>query len=258
MNKDNTSTKEQLLQTSVDAIHATTQVLAALTPITAIFHATFVKSPMEKRLQQQLDALAEELEILKRQNGQLTEEYLVNHPIFSGAVAQILMLSMAEPIEEKRKIYRNMALNTVVNIDIEADMKIMFIGMMDEFTASHIRLIMLFNHPDWMEQLDMKSNWDNPHPHLSDYENMDVAMRSIGFHHITEQMVVRLEWLGEDIFFARRLLLDLIHAQILVLPTEGFGSIPLRDLIGRPATSSLGAKFAEFAASPIAQIKVSE
>jgi hypothetical protein len=168
---------------------------------------------------------------------------LANHPIFSGAVAQILMLSMAEPIEEKRRIYRNMALNTVVKTDIETDMKMSFIRMMNEFTVSHIRLLMLFNQPNWTEILDMNSNCDDP--------NYGEAHKSIGFRHITEQMMKHLDWLDNDIFFARMLLLDLVNTQILVLPNDGIGGVSLGRYIDRPATSLLGAKFVAFATSPI-------
>ncbi|MFM6396565.1 MAG: hypothetical protein ACKPFF_07755, partial [Planktothrix sp.] len=100
----------------------------------------FVKSPSEKRLNKFLEALVADLERLQEQmRGQVN----LDNPSFQTTLMNALQIVMRNHQEEKILALKNAVLNSSFIHPIDDDLQFMFLHWIDEFTPSHLKILIL-------------------------------------------------------------------------------------------------------------------
>ena len=102
-----------------------------------------------------LEDVRQELNDLRRKVERLTPEALRDDKVFVAAIAQATMAAMRTPEPDKREALKNAVVHVAVNAvlgpgpsavalhPIRSDVELMFLNMIDNFTATHLQVLRL-------------------------------------------------------------------------------------------------------------------
>lgn len=118
----------------------------------AVTFVTALGWRLEQRREQWFTQLAEGVEELRQRLGGLTLESLVGDDRFTDAVVSATRTVEHTHQAEKIKALRNAVLNSAVPGAPDADTQAVILNLVDRFTASHLRVLTLWDDPPaWFE-----------------------------------------------------------------------------------------------------------
>jgi hypothetical protein len=100
-----------------------------------------------KRRDAWLGSLASDLSDLIQQSGGPSLDRLGENPLFSDAVRRTTRIAETTSQEEKILALRNAVLNSVASDSFDADIQLIFLRNLEDFTASHLILLAFFDDP---------------------------------------------------------------------------------------------------------------
>ena len=152
-------------------------------------------------------------------------EDLPNDPLFMDALVTSVRIADRTSREEKLDLLRNAVVNSVMRGAPDADLQMVFFRWIDEFTVSHLQLLILANSPtDWYKSHDI--------PMVSDSTTVRQEMVERAMPWFAGKREV-IEVVERDLIQA-----NLIHSGILV-PFTG-------DVIYESLTTEVGKRFVAF------------
>ncbi|HUY12305.1 MAG TPA: hypothetical protein VMX16_01580 [Terriglobia bacterium] len=104
-----------------------------------------VEPPLNKRLQEWRESIAEAIEELQQRVEGLTPENLQDNPAFISTVAYATQAAIRTHQEAKREALRNAVLNTAAGNELDEDLPLMFVNLVDNFSRFHLQLLRYFN-----------------------------------------------------------------------------------------------------------------
>ncbi|EOU1149011.1 hypothetical protein [Clostridium perfringens] len=139
--------ENDLKPTSGDLIMAGVRGLVGTVPFMAELLDVVFSSPIEKRKDEWLIQLAKGLEELREQVGEQKLENLTENEVFQTIVLDATNIAIRTHQEMKRKALCNACINTVKEIDISEDKKLVFIRLIDQLTEIDLKLLLYFEDP---------------------------------------------------------------------------------------------------------------
>lgn len=140
-------------RTAADFLHALVKGGLGTVPVAGSLLSEFfgylIAPEAERRRDRFLNDLAASIAQLEAA-GKLTVESLQNNEQFITTLVQATQAAMRDHVEEKRAALRNAILNSVTPTSMDGARNQMFVRMIDEFTAWHLRILALVRHPaEW-------------------------------------------------------------------------------------------------------------
>jgi hypothetical protein len=111
-----------------------------------------LRLPIMKRQHAWLADLAERLRALES-NGRLRVEDLTQDEAFVDAIVRALESVRRPREQEKREALRNAVLNVALATTPDETLREMFLGIVEQFNAWHLRLLRAVDHPDAWAQV---------------------------------------------------------------------------------------------------------
>jgi hypothetical protein len=122
----------------------------------AVTFVTVLNWRLEERRERWFTQLAEGVEELRQRVDGLSLEDLAGNDLFADAVVTATRTVEHTHQEEKISALRNAVLNSAAPDAPDADTQAIMLGLVDRFTASHLRLLMLFDDPAaWFARHDL-------------------------------------------------------------------------------------------------------
>ena len=142
-------------------------------PILAIsgavtFFSSFITPFERKNGNKFLDDLKRDFEELEKQMDIKFSEVLNNDKVLS-AILEAYPIAVRTYKEEKRKILRNVVLNTALPSDIDDDLQFSFINYVGRLTPSHIVALQLYS--DFWNKHVEPNNWSKHNTDIAEIEN---------------------------------------------------------------------------------------
>lgn len=196
----------------------------------AVAFVTAVNWQLDRRREEWLAGLSEAVEDLRQRLGDADFETLAENPRFVDAVMITTRVIDHTHQEEKLAALRNAVLNSLAPEAPDADTQAMFLSLVDRFTASHLRVLTLWNDPvAWFESRGL------PGPPQA---------KAGAMTQVVEAALPEMQ--GRQDFYA------LVAAD---LNASGLLAAELSGLLGtgalmRPLTNGIGQQFVEFISSP--------
>lgn len=139
-----------LKKTYGDYLHATTKAGIALTPIlgggmSELF--SLVSPPLEKRKNEWLKKIAQELDDLKYKIDDFNVEKLFENEIFISNFLRASQLAITIHQKERLKALKNTVINSALEINIDENEQMLFINLIESMTDWHIKTICYFEDP---------------------------------------------------------------------------------------------------------------
>jgi hypothetical protein len=126
-----------------DTAHLVTKGVLSIVPGASELFEFFVKPPLEDRLEEWMENVAEVLRDLAENKNYDLEELQQNQE-FITIVAQATQIAIRNHQKYKIKSLRNVISNSIVYTDIRGDLKLLFIRYIDELTPTHLKLLNFF------------------------------------------------------------------------------------------------------------------
>jgi hypothetical protein len=143
------STGQEIVARVVEAALGSVPVVGNALAVTFV---TALGWRLEERREQWFTQLAEGVEELRQQVDGLSLEALVDDGRFTDAVVSATRTVEHTHQAEKIEALRNAVLNSAVPGAPDADTQAIFLNLVDRFTASHLRLLTLWDGPAaWFE-----------------------------------------------------------------------------------------------------------
>jgi len=118
----------------------------------AVVFTTLVSWRLDQHREEWLTELAEAVEDLQRRLGDVDVDKLVEDPRFLDAVVSATRTIEHTHQRDKVEALRNAVLNSVSPDAPDADTQAYFLNLADRFTASHLRLLTMWDDPPaWFE-----------------------------------------------------------------------------------------------------------
>ncbi|WP_394392188.1 hypothetical protein [Shewanella woodyi] len=133
--------------------------------LTTLFETVF-SAPIDKRKEDWLILLSNTVDEVCEKVEDLTPEKLSEHDAFISAYLQASNIAVRTHQEEKIKALNN----TVLNVDIDETLKLMFIRFIDEMTPLHFRILHFLSTPEhYIQKLNTNPN---SHTHWGSLRNV--------------------------------------------------------------------------------------
>lgn len=128
----------------------TGSIISSLTGIPGIAEAfaglfSVITPPLEKRKAEWMRSINERLVRLESAKDGFTLKDLSNKPFFIDVFMHAYQIALGNHREEKLEALRNAVVNTAMPTFPEDDIYISFLNLIDSFTSSHIRVLMILN-----------------------------------------------------------------------------------------------------------------
>jgi len=138
------SNQELPQNSSKDYLHATIKGSLSVIPfvggIVSEFFGLAVVSPLQKRHENWLKSLYEEIDYLKEQNVEYNIENLQKNENFISIVTQASQHAIKNHVVEKLEYLKNATLNSI-NSEIDFEDQAVFIDYIESFTLLHIKIL---------------------------------------------------------------------------------------------------------------------
>jgi hypothetical protein len=138
------SNSRELLQ---HAVEAGLQFVPGIGGALAVTFVTAVTWRLNQKREEWLTALAEGVEDLRQQLGDIDLDTLVSDARFTDAVVSATRTVEHTDQKDKLDALRNAVLNSVGPDAPDADTQSIFMNMVDRFTSSHLRMLALWDDP---------------------------------------------------------------------------------------------------------------
>lgn len=136
-------------RTKGDIVHSSIRVLLSSIPgagpILAEIFSLSVESPLGKRRDEMLIWLANKVNDLEKQ-GLFKKEYLKNDE-FLDIITHALQIAIRNSKKEKIQALQNAIVNSLLGIDIEQDLRFVFLNFIDILSPTHVKILTLFADP---------------------------------------------------------------------------------------------------------------
>lgn len=106
-----------------------------------------ISSPMEKRRDEWINSIAQQIEDISNQINEISLESLSSNDEFVSLVLSTTQIALRNHKEEKLIALRNIVKNTLIAIEPNEEYRAIFLSMIDTLTVTHIKLLILFNNP---------------------------------------------------------------------------------------------------------------
>ncbi|MFG1690694.1 hypothetical protein ACGF5M_00825 [Gemmatimonadota bacterium] len=190
-----------------------------------------VTPPLERRRQEWMASVGEALQTLSEDEG-IDLDALGDDPAFIDTVLQASNAALRTSQEAKREALLNAILNSATPSAPDAVIRHIFIGLVDEFTDWHLRVLALFDDPaSWFEG----QGQPRPNIHMG------------GLNHILGEAYPSLA--------SRRDLYDQIWKDLYssgLVSTEGLHTMMSEQGLFQRRSTDLGREFLEFLRNPVA------
>jgi len=152
MDEVNKTTGKDVAYTSVKAVLGTIPVLGSAA---AELFSLIVTPPLEKRRAQWMNEVAERLKILEEKKNIDIQE-LIDNEIFIDTILQATAVAIKTSEQEKLEALKNAVINSVFVEDIDKTKTLMFLRLIDSFTALHLTILKFFDNPrDWFQKANI-------------------------------------------------------------------------------------------------------
>jgi hypothetical protein len=142
------STAREIVERTVEAALGSVPLAGAALAVTFV---TAIGWRLEQRREEWFTRLAEHVEKLRGQIGDVDFENLAANDLFVDAVVTTTRTIEHTHQEEKIRALRNAVVNSVAAGAPDADTQAMFLNLLDRFTPSHLRLLALLDDPQgWL------------------------------------------------------------------------------------------------------------
>lgn len=133
-----------------DAAHASLRAILGAIPLggsaaVELFN-WLIKPPLERRRDEWMREVGEQLEALDRNNG-IDLKGLQSDPVFIDTLLQASHVAMRNSSNEKHNALRNAICNSAKPGAPDAAMRQMFLRWIDDFNEWHLRILELFHEP---------------------------------------------------------------------------------------------------------------
>jgi hypothetical protein len=140
----------EIVERTVEAALGSVPIAGAALAVTFV---TAIGWRLEQRREEWFTRLAEGVEELRQCMDGLGLEDLADNPLFVDAVVTATRTVEHAHQEEKISALRNAVLNSVAADAPDADTQALFLGLVDRFTPSHLRLLGLWDDPPrWFDR----------------------------------------------------------------------------------------------------------
>lgn len=106
-----------------------------------------IAPPIQRRNREFAEYVAQSLDELRKQHG-ITFEEMAENPKFINSVSQVAQAAIATSNDEKREALRNALLNSALPKAPDETRCHVFVRMIDELTAAHLKLLSILSDPE--------------------------------------------------------------------------------------------------------------
>lgn len=143
--------KTELKNTGGDVAHAVVSGVLSCAPFiggaaSEIFNL-ILASPLEKRRDKCLIFVYDALQQLEKTVAGFNMEELKNNEVFISSMMQGIQIALKNHEEEKLSYLRNAVINSITQDQIDDTEKMMFLHMIDNYSALHINILHYFHNP---------------------------------------------------------------------------------------------------------------
>lgn len=144
-----------------DNLHWLVTKLVSPVPYASDLISAIVKSPIENRRKNWEEALANGLIELMKKFENISPESLSQNEVFISTVMDLTLVALRTHQQEKLRYLRNAVLNSALPLAPDDTRQKMFNKWLEDLTASHIKILMLFGQPRNLPQIDLDDNkWE--------------------------------------------------------------------------------------------------
>ena len=156
---DTNKLENDLERSKEDVIHTLTKAGLNLIPIAGgsaveLFNEV-IAPPISKRRDQWLITIANAINGLENQIEDFKIENLSENEIFITVIMHASQIAIRNHQKEKLTALKNAVLNSALENAPEEDLQLIFLDLVDSFTALHLKLLKFFNEPKFKEFIDI-------------------------------------------------------------------------------------------------------
>jgi hypothetical protein len=111
-----------------------------------LFSATF-GPPLEKRRDQWIESLYEKLKELETKIDGFTIDNLAENEVFITTLINATQIAIRSHQKEKHDSLRNTVLNAALPNSLDEELQLLFLSFLDNFSATHVRLLNFLDKP---------------------------------------------------------------------------------------------------------------
>lgn len=115
--------------------------------VVEVFIDEVIKPPSQKRLEEWIITIAEEVEKLKKNIDKFQYKNLKNNQEFISIFHQALAIAKITHQEEKIQALKNAVINSVLDNTLDASIKSIFLSLIENLTPWHLKILDYFNDP---------------------------------------------------------------------------------------------------------------
>lgn len=106
-----------------------------------------IMPPLERRLNEWINAVAKKIMELERDVSNFKIENLGGNPMFITAVMQATQIALRNHQKEKLEALENAVVNSARGVDLEDDLQLLFLNLIDSLTLLHLRILSFLDDP---------------------------------------------------------------------------------------------------------------
>jgi hypothetical protein len=115
-------------------------------PATRLFNLV-ITPPLERRLNEWRNTVAERILQLKEKVEGFKVEDLGKNPMFITTVMQATQIALRTHQKKKLEALQNAVVNTARGIALQEDLQLLFLNLVDSFTTLHLRILKFLDDP---------------------------------------------------------------------------------------------------------------
>ncbi len=181
--------------TEGDVAHDAARITLAAFPgfggFAAELYSMVLKKPIQKRLEKWMGAVSEGLKELENKVESFSISKLQEDEEFISILMTASQIAQRNHQKEKLTALKNIVLNTALKTDIEEDLKFSFLTMVDNITATEIKIIHFLNNPDkWFKKISgsITSNYNEREIMVIELEFPDYIKNQRKYKHFAKKL----------------------------------------------------------------------
>lgn len=188
-----------------------------------------VTPPLERRLNEWRNTVAERIQQLEGKLESFKVEDLGRNPMFITAVMQATQIALRNHQKEKLEALQNAVVNSAREIDLEDDLQLLFLNLVDSLTLLHLKLLRFLDEP---------AKYVDAHTINTFVSGSVIHILHKAFPELAER---------SDLYLP--VIQDLFNRGLLVHDKTGLSAVMMGPSVLSSHTSSLGKKFLKYISS---------
>ena len=163
MNKDFKKIKDEI---EYKLVKSSLGIVPGAGPFLAEFLEIVVKPPYQKRMEEWMGIVSEDIKRLEEKINNFNLEDLKENDVFISTLFHTTRVVINNHQREKIEALRNAVLNSASSTPIEEDLQLMFLNFIDVFTTWHLKILKFLDSPEkWVDKFDViYPNWSEASP----------------------------------------------------------------------------------------------